>query len=335
MTRNDDRQLYTSPEGIFIFYYFFFFTDTATTEIYTLSLHDALPILTGDTSTLVTDRLTMLVRNGFQGVVLVFLTLWLFFNVRLSFWVAMSLPISFLGAFYFIPHVDLTVNMLTMVGMLLALGLLMDDGIVIAENIATHLQQGKSSMQAAIDGVSEVKVGVFSSFLTTVCVLGPLTTITGDIGRVLKVVPMMLILVLSVSLVEAFFILPAHLGHSLCSDSARKPNRFRCWFDSFIEWVRNDLLVPAVEIVLRWRYLFIGCVAGLFLISVGMLAGGVLKFQAFPELDGDVVVARVLLPPGTPLERTEGVVEISLQHWKKSMMLSNRDNPMSKTWSAL
>jgi HAE1 family hydrophobic/amphiphilic exporter-1 len=265
--------------------------------------------ITEDTSILVNDRLQMLLRNGLQGVILVFFTLWLFFNLRLSFWVAMSLPISFCGAFYLLPHVDLTINMLTMVGLLLALGLLMDDGIVIAENIVSHLQQGKPAMQAAIDGTNEVKLGVFSSFLTTICVLGPLISLQGDIGKVLRVVPMILILVLGVSLVEAFLILPAHLGHSLKPIDQRRPNLFRRRFDRFIEWLRNDLLTPAVGNVLNWRYLFIGCVMGLFLVSVGMLRGGVLKFQAFPELDGDVVMARLLLPPGTPLARTEVTIE--------------------------
>ena len=264
---------------------------------------------TQDTSTLVVDRLEMLVRNSQQGLVLVFLTLWLFFSFRLSFWVVMSLPVSVLGVFILMPHLGLTINMLTMVGLLLALGLLMDDGIVIAENIASHLTRGKSPLQATVDGVNEVKIGVISSFLTTVCVLGPLATIQGDIGKVLKVVPMVLILLLAVSLVEAFLILPSHLGHSLKRPDDRPLNRFRCWFDGRIEWVRNHVFGPLVDTALRWRYLFMGGVVGLFLVSVGLMAGGFIKFIAFPELDGDAVMARVLLPPGTPLSRTEKIVE--------------------------
>ncbi len=265
--------------------------------------------VTQDISTLVVDRLQMLIRNGGQGVALVFLTLWLFFSFRLSFWVAMSLPISFLGAFFLMPFLGLTINMLTMVGMLLALGLLMDDGIVISENIASHLSQGKKPMRAAVEGISEVKVGVLSSFLTTVCVLGPLATIEGDIGKVLKVVPMVLILVLMVSLVEAFLILPAHLGHSLHEVGSRKENPFRRRFDAALDKFRNDLFGPLLDLALRWRYLFLGCIVGLFLVSISLLVGGVIKFIAFPELDGDVVVARVLLPSGTPLSSTEQVVD--------------------------
>ncbi len=266
-------------------------------------------LVTQDISTLVVDRLDMLVKNSLQGIVLVFLTLWLFFSFRLSFWVVMSLPVSVLGAFFLMPQLGLTINMLTMVGLLLALGLLMDDGIVIAENIASHLSRGKSPLRAAIDGVNEVKTGVFSSFLTTVCVLGPLATIEGDIGKVLKVVPMVLILLLTVSLVEAFIILPAHLGHSLRRPDQDRPNRFRRWFDNQIEWLRNQVVGPAVDVALRWRYMFMGSVVSLFLVSLGLMAGGFVKFIAFPELDGDVVLARVLLPPGSPLWRTEAVVD--------------------------
>ncbi len=263
--------------------------------------------VTQDTSTLVVDRLRMLLRNGWQGIILVFLTLWLFFSFHLSFWVVLSVPVSFLGAFFFMTQGELTINMITMVAMLLALGLLMDDGIVIAENIASHLSRGASPMQAAIDGVTEVRAGVFSSFLTTVCVLGPLATLAGDLGKILRVVPIVLILVLAISLVDAFMILPAHLGHSL--HAGTRANWFRQRFDGLLENVRERIVGPAVDVALRWRYLFIGSVVGLFLISMSLMAGGAVKFRAFPELDGDVIVARVLLPPGAPLHRTEKVVE--------------------------
>ena len=117
----------------------------------------------------------------------------------------------------------------------------------------------------------------------------------------------MLILVLAISLVEAFLILPSHLGHSLRGDT--RGNWFRRRFDAMLEGFRERVVGPAVDFALRWRYLFIGCVVGLFLVSISLIAGGVVKFQAFPELDGDVVVARVLLPPGAPLHRTEKVIE--------------------------
>lgn len=266
-------------------------------------------LLSNDGSKLIKDRLSLLIKNGWQGIILVFLTLWLFFSWRLSFWVVMSLPVSFLGAIYLMPLFGLSVNMITMVGMLLALGILMDDGIVIAENIAAHRSRGKSAMQSAIDGVREVSSGVFSSFITTVCVLGPLSFIGGDIGQVLRVMPVMLILVLSVSLVEAFMILPAHLGHSLDGGSSEGGNRFRRWFDGVVEFVRENVFGRFVDACLRFRYLTIGCVLGLFIATLSLMAGGILGFQPFPILEGDVVSARLILPAGTPLNRTEQIVQ--------------------------
>ncbi|MFC1815573.1 efflux RND transporter permease subunit [Thermodesulfobacteriota bacterium] len=266
-------------------------------------------VLTQDASSIVRDRLLMLVKNGWQGLFLVFLTMWLFFNLRFSFWVAMGLPVSFLGAFFFLPLINFSINMFTMVGLLLALGLLMDDALVISENIASHRRAGKSPLQAAIEGTKEVKTGVLSSFATTIFVFGPISFLTGEIGKVMRVMPVMLILVLSVSIVEAFWILPHHLSHALSRTQYKKESRFRPWFDSRFEWVRENVLGKMVDASVRWRYVFLASILALFIISLGIVAGGILKFQAFPDIDGDVVEARILLPQGTPLKRTEAVVK--------------------------
>ncbi len=265
--------------------------------------------ITQDHSILVQDRLQLLVKNGWQGMLLVLFTLWLFFHFRLAFWVVMTLPVSFLGAFFVMAQLGLTINMMTMVGMLLALGILMDDGIVIAENIATHRAQGRSAMQAAIAGVDEVKAGVFSSFITTACVLGPLLFLEGDIGQVLQVVPLVLLVVLIVSLIEAFCILPSHLAHAFQRPAAAEPSGLRRHFDGFLERLREPMAGRAVDFLLRWRYLWLGTVLGCFLVAIGLVAGGLVGFQAFPEMDGDVIEARLVLAPGTPLERTQEIVE--------------------------
>ena len=264
--------------------------------------------LTQDYASVVRDRLVLLSNNGWQGFVLVFLSLWLFFNYRFSFWVVMGLPVSFLGAFFFLPMINYSINMFTMVGMLIALGLLMDDAIVIAENIASHLSKGKSALQAAIDGTNEVKTGVLSSFFTTLCIFGPISFMNGAIGRVLKVLPVMLILILTVSLIEAFLILPHHLAHSLKHYDPNKTNGFRNRFNRFFEWCR-DAFGKIIDWAVNWRYLCVGLSVALFILSVGMLKSGILKFQAFPDIEGDVAVVRILLPQGTPLKKTEQVVE--------------------------
>ncbi|MEE4114086.1 MAG: efflux RND transporter permease subunit, partial [Desulfobacteraceae bacterium] len=264
--------------------------------------------LTKDISSIVRDRLQLLVKNGLQGLLLVFLTLWLFFNLRLSFWVTMGLPVSFFGAFFLMSQIDFSLNMLTMVGLIIALGLLMDDAIVLAENVASHLARGKSALDAVIEGVGEVKNGVIASFTTTICVFGPLAFLEGNIGKVLKVMPVVLIMVLAVSLIEAFWILPNHLAHSLAHHNPNKKTRFRQRFDGVIEGLRENGLGRVVDVAIRWRYLTVGIAIAVFIISAGMLAAGFLKYKAFPDIDGNVIMAHILLPQGTPLERTEELV---------------------------
>jgi multidrug efflux pump subunit AcrB len=264
--------------------------------------------LSNDQSSVVRDRLEILSSNGLQGLVLVFLVMWLFFQIRFAFWVAMGLPISFLGGLFIMSLVGQSINMISMVALLITLGLLMDDSIVIAENIATHLRKGKSAFRAAVDGTKQVMPGVLSSFLTSVAVFTPLAFLSGHMGKVLEVIPVVLIAVLAISLVEAFLILPHHLEHSLKNHEADKQPIFRQKFDNFIEWLRHDVLGKAIDAVIQWRYLFLGVVFATFIASIGMLAGGHLKQVAFPDIDGDSFEARLLLPQGTPLHRTEMVV---------------------------
>ncbi|MBF0238538.1 MAG: efflux RND transporter permease subunit, partial [SAR324 cluster bacterium] len=264
--------------------------------------------ITGNMFSVVQDRLNMLVSNGFQGFILVLLTLWLFFSLRFAFWVAMGLPVSFMGTFFVMQAMDMSLNMFTMVGLLIALGLLMDDAIVISENIASRLKQGKSAINAAVEGAREMGIGVFSSFLTTVSIFGPLIFLEGNIGKVLKVMPVVLIVTLLVSLIEVFFILPNHLSHSLAHMENFTPGRFRVKFDEMLDKTREGF-GRWVDVVIEWRYLFLGGMVGIFLISIGLLAGGIVKFTVFPDMEGDIMEARILLPPGTPLTRTEKVVD--------------------------
>ena len=265
--------------------------------------------LTQDRASVVQDRLDMLLRNGAQGLILVFLVLWLFFSFRYSFWVTMGLPISFLGALFVLPLFGVTINMISMVGLLIGIGLLMDDAIVIAENIAARMAKGDKPLHAAITGVSQVLPGIASSFATTLLVFGSLAFITGHIGQILRIMPIVLIIVLSVSLLEAFLILPHHLSHSLAHMKNREPSRFRQAFERHFHNLREQRFGPLLDRAVEYRYLTLGLVLMLLIFSVAMPAGGMLKFVGFPDLDGDVVEARVLLPQGTPLARTEAVVK--------------------------
>ena len=265
--------------------------------------------LTYNVSSVVRDRLNMLVKNGWQGLVLVFLVMWLFFSFRFSFWVAMGLPVSFLGAFFLMPLMGQSVNMLTMVGLLLGIGLLMDDAIVIAENIAVHMSRGDSTLRAVVNGTREVMTGVVFSFLTTVIVFVQLWFLAGRIGKVMRVMPAVLIMVLTVSLIEAFLILPHHLKRSIEHRGKKRPNRLRLAVERGITWARETFFGGVIAWAVNWRYLVLGITALVFMGTYALLPGGILKFQPFPDIEGNVVQARVLLPQGTTLARCEEIGE--------------------------
>lgn len=272
-------------------------------------------VLSQDTAQIVKDRLNMLLSNAWQGILLVFVVMWLFFAWRYSFWVSMGLPVSFLGAFWIMAQIGVSINMISMVALLMAIGILMDDAIVIAESIASQVEKGKSAVNAAIEGVKRVGGGVFSSFLTTASVFTGLAFISGDIGAVMRVFPQVLLATIVVSLVEAFFILPAHLYHSLSHPDDGKNargSRFKHRFNQKFEHFRQHTLVRGVETLVHYRYLTTGAVIGFFLLSMALLAGGLLKFKAFPDLEGDVLEMRILLPQGTPLEKTQSLVSYGI-----------------------
>lgn len=259
----------------------------------------------GDAADVVSQRLQLLIDNGLQGLLLVGLATWIFFGTRYAFWIVMGLPVAFAGGIAAMALLGLSINMLTMVALLMVVGILMDDAIVISENIATKREAGLSPLEAAAAGAGEVLPGVLSSFLTTVCIFGSLSFLQGDIGQLLSVIPVVMIAVLICSLVEAFLILPHHLGHALQHQNA--PGGVQRWADRVMEQARS-FVGRLAAICVRGRYVTVGVTVAVFLLSTSILASGLVKFSVFPALDGDTLEARILLPQGTPLERTKGVV---------------------------
>jgi multidrug efflux pump subunit AcrB len=260
--------------------------------------------LTQDFTSIVEDRIALLISNAWQGLLLVFAVMWLFFGTRYAFWVVMGLPVSFLASAFILAQFGISVNMLSMVALLLALGILMDDAIVISESIGKHISLGKTPVQAAIDGTMAVKNGVLSSYITTLCIFTGLLFLSGDIGQLLFTIPAVLISVISISLVEAFLILPHHLQHSLQHASEQPIPKVRQRFSFYFE--KLHLKVNGwVKKLIIYRYLFMGSVVGVFILSVSLLASGVVKFSAFPNVEGDLLQARVLMPVGTSLAKTQ------------------------------
>jgi multidrug efflux pump subunit AcrB len=273
--------------------------------------------ITQDVATGVRDRLQLLLKNGWQGLLLAGLALFLFFNWRYTFWVALGLPISFLGGLALMVVFGVSINMISMLALLMAIGILMDDAIVISESIEHEYAKGKTPRQAAVDGTKKVFRGVFSSYLTSAFLFSSLLMMKGDIGQILGVLPVVLLSVLTVSLIEAMLVLPHHLKHSLehAHDKCRPAWRNRIE-RAFLRM--RDAAGKAADVAIHYRYLTLGLALAMLVFSMGLIATGTVKFKAFPDLEGNTVDARVLLPQGTPLEKTRTVVEHLLEALAKT-----------------
>ncbi|NOQ13175.1 MAG: MMPL family transporter [Methyloprofundus sp.] len=276
--------------------------------------------LTQDFTSVVEDRIDLLISNAWQGLLMVFAVMWLFFGTRYAFWVVMGLPVSFLASAFVLAQWGISINMLSMVALLLALGILMDDAIVISESIGKHIALGKTPVQAAIDGTMEVKNGVLSSYITTLCIFTGLLFLKGDIGQLLYTIPAVLISVISVSLLEAFLILPHHLQHSLEKEPNQAVSKVRQKFAEYFE-ILHLKVNGWVKKLIIYRYLFMGSVLGVFILSVSLLVSGIVNFSAFPNVEGDLLQARVLLPVGSSLAETERTIA----QIKASIQTVNKD----------
>ncbi|MCW8956932.1 MAG: efflux RND transporter permease subunit [Gammaproteobacteria bacterium] len=263
--------------------------------------------IVNDTSTSVRDRLQLLVTNGWQGLILATLMLLLFFSWRYTLWIAMGLPVSFLGGLALMVVFGVSINMISMVALLMAIGILMDDAIVLSENIDHEYRKGKSPLNAAIDGTKKVFRGVFSSYLTSALLFGSLLMMKGDLGQILGVLPVVLLSVLTISLIEAFLVLPHHLKQSLQHGHDKEPPRWRQQFEHQFSRLRDQVGRAAV-LAMQYRHMTVGMALAMLIFSVGLVATGTVKFKAFPDLEGNNLEARILLPQGTPLAETERVV---------------------------
>ncbi len=270
----------------------------------------------GDLSILVRDRIDLMLRNGFQGITLVFIALALFLNFRLAFWVAIGIPISFMAAFLVLNAFGQTVNMISLFAFIMTLGILVDDAIIVGENIYTHYNRGKSPSAAVVDGLKEVGGPVVMAVSTTVVAFLPLMFIAGIMGKFIAVMPMAVIIILIVSLGEALIILPAHLDRAL-KQSEKKKAKLNSWFERLRARVEGllqtailRLYTPAINYVVKNRYFTFSIGIGVLIISLGIVAGGYVPFVFFPKGESDWLIAEINYPLGTPV----GLTETAVQH---------------------
>ena len=267
-----------------------------------------------DISVMVRDRINLLLRNGTQGIFLVFIVLSLFLNLRLAFWVAVGIPISFMGAFLVLDYQGATVNMISLFAFIMTLGILVDDAIIVGENIFSHFERGKKYTDAVIDGLAEVGGPVVMAIATTVVGFTPLLFITGIMGKFIAVMPTAVICILLFSLFEALIILPAHLNHALARTRRHVDKmtgwhaRIRVKIEKTLGGVINDFYAPALGYVVKNRYFAFSIGIGVLIISLGVIRGGYVPFIFMPKGESDWIIAEVYYPLGTPIELTSEAI---------------------------
>ena len=270
-------------------------------------------IIWGDSSTEVRGRLALLLRNGIQGLILVFLVLTLFLEMRLAFWVALGIPVSIFGAGAVLALGGQTLNMLSLFSFLVALGIVVDDAIVIGENIYSHRRKGESLVDSSIRGTIEVMPSVTASVTTTVIAFMPMFFVTGVMGKFMAVIPFAVIAMLVISLWESIFVLPSHLSHkhtgffrfvSVLVYPLRPLGIGLNWLSiragDGLDWCLQKLYLPALHFSLRYPLLPIAVAAMLGIITMGLIRGGVVPSILFPKSDNNFLQATISFPDGTP-----------------------------------
>lgn len=261
-----------------------------------------------DTSELFESRMNLLVKNAAIGLVLVFLILGLFLELRLALWVMLGIPISFFGTLFLMPALGVSINMISLFAFILALGIVVDDAIVVGENIYEQRQLGRPYLPAAITGAQEVGIPVTFSILTTVAAFLPLVFVSGTMGKFIKVIPLVVITLLLVSLIESLFILPAHLALGKPRPAAGGVlgaiERVRKCFGRNLDRFIVGPYRRTLDRCLRWRYVTLATAVAILIFSVGIVGGGIIKFTFMPEVDGDVITADLQMPRGTPVAET-------------------------------
>lgn len=272
-----------------------------------------------DGSNVLRQRIQLLVENGILGVFLVLLLLAMFLDWRLAFWVAVSIPVSFAGMFLIAYLFDITINVISLFGMIVVVGILVDDGIVVTESIYQRFEKGDPRMQAAISGTTSVLPAVFSSILTTVIAFTAFFFIDGRLGDIFSNLAAVVIACLLISLLESSFLLPAHIAHIKKLASPHDKNWLRRNFDRVMFFMRDRLYAPTLRFSLKNSLLMASFLIALFFITLGAIRGGIIKTTFFPVIERDDFSITLLMPAGTP----DHITQTWLDHLEKSVWEAN------------
>lgn len=274
-----------------------------------------------DSSITLVERTALLQENAIIGMLLVLFFLTVFLDARLAFWVAIGLPVAFAGMFIFAPGLDVTINVLSLFGMIIVIGILVDDGIVIAENIYHHHEKGKSPIQAAIDGTMEVIPPVISAIITTILAFTIFFYLDGRIGDLFGEVSIVVLLTLMVSLIEALIILPSHIAHSkaIQKDVKEENKNFidkavdkiqilNFYGNKFLMGVRDRIYSPALRWMLENQFVSFSILLSLLILTFASIKGGIIKTTFFPPIASDRVAITLKMPEGTSAQITDSIL---------------------------
>ncbi|MEX2213873.1 MAG: efflux RND transporter permease subunit [Phycisphaeraceae bacterium] len=271
-----------------------------------------------DLARFVEGRLDLLTRNAATGATLVFIILMLFMSWRGAIWVTTGLITAVMGTLVLMAVVDVTLNLLTMFGLIIVLGMLVDDAVVIAENIESKHYKGEPALLAAINGTEQVMWPVVGTVMTTIVAFLPLMFIKGRIGDLMSALPAVVTCALLVSLLESIVILPSHMGHGLARGERKRPGLLTGWITRYGQWRDKkyfEKIVPAfgrvLSFLLRNRYATIAAAVALLMISLAMLhpmPSGRVKYDFLPSSDAETIVIDIRMPIGTPIEKTNDIV---------------------------
>ena len=262
-----------------------------------------------DSAEALSGQLALMLRTGATGFVLVFIALALFLDLRLALWVSLGIPISFLGALALMPTFDISINMMSLFAFVTVLGIVVDDAIIVGENIFRHQEEHGEGLRGSIEGAQEIAKPVIFAVLTTVAAFTPLLFVPGMMGKMFRLIPLVVIPCLLFSLIESLGILPAHLSHLKKRGTPGVWGRFQGLFANGLKLFIRRVYQPTLEFGLRWRYLTAAVGIATLILTGGMVLGGWTSFHFFPSMEVDVMAASITLPQGTPVSVTSAAVE--------------------------
>ena len=274
-----------------------------------------------ETWQLVSDRIHLLLVNGGSGLVLVVAILYLFLSPRIAWWVAFGIPVSFMATLLIMYFVGGSINMISLFALIMALGIIVDDAIVVGEDALTHYQMGEDSLVAAEGGARRMFAPVIASSLTTVAAFIPLMLISGPTGKILFAIPLVIVAVIIASVIESFFVLPNHLRHSFIKMERIEKKGWQHRFNKHFEHWKNNQFRQLISCTLNHRAIALSLVFSLFIITVGLLASGRLKFQFFPSPESSMIYANIAFVPGTPKKQ----VDQFLNHIQQMLLKTDAD----------